>query len=315
MTRTLRSIAFTVFSVVAPFVCAAATNDFYGTLLQRGIAHVNAGSFEAGARELRIAAFGLVDNIPQFEVAQIYLAIASEKLGREADARHASQRVLAAERIEPRYASLQIDAATHDAFERVVNRILTSDQVAILHTRPVTSPAPSPITATDSVPHPQPQPRVQPPAPIVPQPVAPITPKPVAPPTPRSPAPIVAAPTSIDVSKRLTDADFALMHNELSRARAIYREVVDVSPLDHASLIRIAEGAYRSRDFATAIRAFERAGAFRKGEEPYRYYLAVSLYETGRFAAAKRELAAALPFIEITPDVQRYRVKIEGAIE
>ena len=105
------------------------------------------------------------------------------------------------------------------------------------------------------------------------------------------------------------------MHNELSRARAIYREVVDVSPLDHASLIRIAEGAYRSRDFATAIRAFERAGAFRKGEEPYRYYLAVSLYETGRFAAAKRELAAALPFIEITPDVQRYRVKIEGAIE
>ena len=299
MTRTLRSIAFTVFSVVAPFVCAAATNDFYGTLLQRGIAHVNAGSFEAGARELRIAAFGLVDNIPQFEVAQIYLAIASEKLGREADARHASQRVLAAERIEPRYASLQIDAATHDAFERVVNRMLTSDQVAILHTRPVTAPVPSPITATDSVPHSQPQPRVQPPAPIVPQPVAPITPRPVAPPTPRSPAPIVAAPPSIDVSKRLTDADFALMHNELSRARAIYREVVDVSPLDHASLIRIAEGAYRSRDFATAIRAFERAGAFRKG----------------RYRDAKRELAAALPFIEITPDVQRYRVKIEGAIE
>ena len=111
--------------IVAPFVCAAATNDFYGTLLQRGIAHVNSGSFEAGARELRIAAFGLVDNIPQFEVAQIYLAIASEKLGREADARHASQRVLAAERIEPRYASLQIDAATQNLswglrFERFV---------------------------------------------------------------------------------------------------------------------------------------------------------------------------------------------------
>ena len=37
--------------------------------------------------------------------------------------------------------------------------------------------------------------------------------------------------------------------------------------------------------------------------------------ENGRYAESKRELQAALPFIEVTPDVQRYRVKIEGAIE
>ena len=78
-------------------------------------------------------------------------------------------------------------------------------------------------------------------------------------------------------------------------------------------LIRIGEGLYRSRDFAPALTAFRRLGTLRPGEEPYRYYIAVALFETGDFAGAKRELTTALPFIEITPDVQRYRVKIEAA--
>src|SRR4051812_13315840 len=101
MTRTIRSVVFAALCVMSPML-RAATNDFYLTLLQRGISHVNAGSYEAGSKELRVAAFGLVDDIPRFEIAQVYLALASEKLNREPDARHAAQRVLAAERIEPR---------------------------------------------------------------------------------------------------------------------------------------------------------------------------------------------------------------------
>jgi hypothetical protein len=56
-------------------------------------------------------------------------------------------------------------------------------------------------------------------------------------------------------------------------------------------------------------------GTLARGEEPYRYYLAVALYETGQYARAKQELADVLPFIEITPDVARYRTKIEGAFD
>jgi hypothetical protein len=41
----------------------------------------------------------------------------------------------------------------------------------------------------------------------------------------------------------------------------------------------------------------------------------VALYETGQYGTAKRELAAGLSFIEIGPDVARYRAKIEGALE
>ena len=77
----------------------------------------------------------------------------------------------------------------------------------------------------------------------------------------------------------------------------------------------MAEGLYRSRDFPGAIRAFERAGAIGAGEEQYHYYYAVALYENGLYAPAKRELRAALPYIEIRPDVARYQTKIDGAIE
>ena len=68
-------------------------------------------------------------------------------------------------------------------------------------------------------------------------------------------------------------------------------------------------------DFAGAARAFKRAGAIGSGEEQYHYSFAVALYETGRYAEAKRELAASLPYITVTEDVTRYRAKIEGAIE
>jgi len=321
MTRSIRGLAFTAILCVAG-VGSAATNDFYLSLLQRGIGHVKSSNFDAASRELRIAAFGLVDSIPQFEIAQVYLTIASERLKNESDARHAAQRLLAAERIEPRYAALSIPDDVRTEFERIVTRILTSDQVAVLHAHAVSSPLPAPIVAQPVAPivTPPPQPAPKLPAPITAQPVAPIV---VAPPPPAAvrpkpqPQPVPAPPPTRVVApqKALADADAALSRDDLAGARTIYRALLENASLDHATLLRVAEGAYRSRDFTTATRAFDRIGALRNGEEPYHYYHAVALYETGRYNAAKRELAAAIPFIEITPDVARYRVKIEGAIE
>ena len=113
----------------------------------------------------------------------------------------------------------------------------------------------------------------------------------------------------------LADADRALNNGDLATARALYRSMLDAPQLSHANALRVAEGLYRSRDFAGTIRAFERGGTIGSGEEQYHYYYAVALYESGRYGQAKREMAAALPFIEVTPDVARYRMKIEGAIE
>lgn len=135
--------------------------------------------------------------------------------------------------------------------------------------------------------------------------------QPVPPPRPAPPATDDRQPAT---RRSLSTADRALETDDLLTARAIYREHLEATG-DRATLIRVAEGLYRARDFAGALRAFEKAGALRAGEEPYRYYIAVSLYETGRYAQARNELAAALPHIEITPDVARYRAKIEGAID
>jgi hypothetical protein len=50
---------------------------------------------------------------------------------------------------------------------------------------------------------------------------------------------------------------------------------------------------------------------FHRGEEDLRYYNAVSLFETAHYEEAKKELACALPFLEATGSVERYREKIE----
>ena len=112
---------------------------------------------------LRKGLVRLIDSIPQFEIAQVYLTIATEKLGNEADARHAALRLIAAERTEAHYATLDVPVDVRKAFEQIASRILTSDQVAILHAQ-----------STAIAPPPAPRPNSQPPAPIIAQPVAPI---------------------------------------------------------------------------------------------------------------------------------------------
>jgi tetratricopeptide (TPR) repeat protein len=158
----------------------------------------------------------------------------------------------------------------------------------------------------------------QPPAqtPPVQKPIAQTTttaPPPVT--QPAKPAPVtVARLTAAEVASRLTAGERALVAANLPEARRIYRELLGAQGVDHDALLRVAEGLYRARDFTGALSAFQRLGPLRRGEEPYRYYVAVALYETGAYAEAKRELSAVLPFIEVTPDVQRYRTRIEGAV-
>jgi hypothetical protein len=185
---------------------------------------------------------------------------------------------------------------------------------------PAPAPAPQPVVRT-----PAPQPPPQPP----PQPVPSTTTTagetpagqpaggrrsevPPAPAAPAAAAPPAAPPAATGT---LAEADRALAAGDLTIARRIYSARLDAAQVPHVELIKIGEGLYRSRDFRGAARAFGRAGAFAKGEEPYHYYYAVALYETGQYGPAKRELAAALPFIEMGPDVVRYRAKIEGALE
>jgi Flp pilus assembly protein TadD len=110
----------------------------------------------------------------------------------------------------------------------------------------------------------------------------------------------------------LRQAEAALGRGDLESARREYSELLSSQERD--TLLQVAAALYRLGDFPGAMRAFGKVGALRSGEEIFRYYAAVSLYETGQYAAAKKQLACALPYIQTTPETVRYQTKIEGAI-
>lgn len=330
--------------------------EFYVTMLRKGIAAHDAGRFEAATSPLRVAAFGLVDSVEHYQTAHVYLALSFDRLGNAEQARDSARRVVAAERIEARYGSLDLPAETRASFQAVARKSLTEADLAALgrSARSVTAP---PQTTTQTPPRTTPQttqaqpatnqpattqppvqtsqsssnsansnaPVVNKPAPVTTTPVQtpvvkPATAKPTTtttteattpPPVKTQPAPVKQP---VNVGARITAAEQALSQSRLTDARAIYRELLDANNLQRADILRVAEGLYRSRDFAHALRAFDKLGALRREEQPYRYYIAVAYYETGQYTKAKDELTAVLPFIEETADVSRYRVKIENAI-
>jgi len=420
-----------VFTGAALPAGAATPDDFYTSLLRRGIAAHDAGRYADATRQLRIAAFGLVESIDHYQTAQVYLAVTYDKLRETDRAREAARRVVAAQRIESRYSGLALPAGVRSAFDSASSQLLGSGDLALLRatstsstpstvpstqpqtqtatpprtsasaSQPATIPAQTPTrTAQTTTPPPSsssstqpgrtsdepasqpstprqttPAPQTTAPATQTPRPAQqqqPTTPPPVRTPpattpanntptpkppqtapssstpsasTPRTtpqtvpstpatttntkpatpppaatttkpttPPPSARALTASEITSRIGAADRALGSANLNDARRLYREVLAVPTLEHETLVRVAEGLYRSRDFANSLTAFTRLGTLRKGEEPYRYYIAVAAYETGDYARAKKELAAALPYIEVTPDVARYRTKIEGAM-
>lgn len=370
---------------------AATPSEFYSNLLRRGVASYEANRHTDAARQLRIAAFGMVDVVDQYQLAQIYLALTNDKLGLKDRAQDAAHRVIIAERVERKYASVPVSPAVRSAFESLATRLLTPGDLAILRGGPI--PPPPPQTSTTTTPATAPPQTATPPrqttsapqvATVVPPATTPQTTTPVRPPAPQPSQPAISTPaprtttpentapqtvavtppkpkpqpppatkpavkpppttttaasaggtetdgrggpvepsrpaapaprplSASEISTRLASAERALNGANLVEARRGYRELLAAPGLDHDSLIRVAEGLYRARDFAGALSTFNRIGALRRGEEPYRYYLAVAAYETGDYARAKKELAATLPYIEITPDVARYRTRIEGA--
>jgi tetratricopeptide (TPR) repeat protein len=382
-------------------MAAATPSEFYASLLRRGVASYDANRYTDAAKQLRLAAFGLVETVDQYQLAQMYLTLTFEKLGQQDRAREAAHRVIVAERVERRYSGLTAPAAVRTAFEAAAARLLNAAEVAALRegttpsrvvpqasanppralattntssaTPQTASPrttgtvpaatAPPTTTPQTSAAEPQmsiPAPRTTLPEDVAPRkatpPPAPVEkPKPAAPkpalstppatsvkppaatapatvkaggtetddrggpeiarPATATPVPVPAPPRALSASeaaRRLAAAERALNGANLTEARRGYRELLATPGLDHDTLIRIAEGLYRARDFGGALGAFSRVGSLRRGEEPYRYYIAVAAYETGDFARARKELAAALPYIEITPDVARYRGRIES---
>jgi tetratricopeptide (TPR) repeat protein len=106
-------------------------------------------------------------------------------------------------------------------------------------------------------------------------------------------------------------AEGMALAGDVAEANSMYLRLLNTPSASRDLVAAVATGLYRTGDYADALQAFQRLGTFARGEEDLRYYRAVALFETGRFAEAKKELECAMPFIEMTDEVNRYREKIE----
>ena len=110
----------------------------------------------------------------------------------------------------------------------------------------------------------------------------------------------------------LRQADAMAAAGKTDQANDIYNTAVTSPDVPREIVAEAAIGLYRTGAFRNAANAFRKLVPYAHGEEDLRYYNAVSLYETGDYDEAKKELACALPYIQVTADVTRYRQKIEN---
>lgn len=104
--------------------------DFYEAHFLSGVTDFNRGAYARAVDELRIAAFGRVDDVARYEIAEIYLTLASDKLDKVEDARVTALKVIQADQHRSVYPTLDLPRDIRTAFETLLPTILTREQLS-----------------------------------------------------------------------------------------------------------------------------------------------------------------------------------------
>jgi len=320
-----------------------ASDPFYTSLLTRGVSDAQRGDFFKAVKELRIAAFGLVDNSSEYLRAQVYLANAFEHLGRHPEAAAAVEKASLAERIESAYASVAIDPDTRKAFEALAVKALRPEQLAMVPAfRKGAVPAPAPaVVVVAQKPAPPPvvvtqkpvaEKPIEKPVVVAPKPAPPVQKPVVQAPPPvqqqRPPqqqpvvieSPLVAASkhqpsqssAALDASLQIADAQRLLNEGKILAARQVYLRLMQVDGLGRSTMLDVAKGLNLTSAWRESSVAYQKAMPFRSGEEIHQFYESVNRYELGDVAAARDLLTRALPALPVTRETSLYKAKILG---
>jgi len=244
--------------------------------LERGIGAYKAGDHAAAVADLAIAeqAFRAeTPDLPSLQTALVYLALAQFRLEREDDARETLLRLHAAERIAPAFASLSLGTDASEV-EALAALLLPAQ------------PLPAKVLPSAD--------QTALPAIILKQ----------------NGVHSTESPALADAHRLLRAADAAAEAGRLDDALQKYASLVQEPATSRSLLMDAAIGLYRLGAYSEAVEAFRRIGEFARGDEDLRYYFAVSLWETAAFAEARLQLACALPSIQETEEVVRYRERI-----
>jgi hypothetical protein len=252
-------------------VAFAQPGSFYSDLLARGVSDAIAGNTTAALRELRIAAFGLLDSIPEYETAQVYLAVLNDRAGLKEQARTAVAKFLGAERITPAFAHLPLDPAIKQSFEALRTQYAT----AIL-SAPPSRPVSEPVSPANRPPAPAPRPVT----------AAPRATPPSALPSP-APAPAQPARPFDPVTANLQSAQERLRANDDAAARRFAQQVLAADPQNAGAHEVLGVIATHARQWPDVISHFSDLRTRRKLTDDENTMLFVALVNSGRFADAR----------------------------
>jgi hypothetical protein len=306
-------------SILAGIVLLATADSFYVDLLQRGIVDTRSGEYARAAEELRIAAFGLIDDVPRYQTAQVYLAVANSKLGRESAARAAAEKAASAERMAPSYQRLALDPAVRTQFDALLPKMVADAGVMVAKATPPKSPPPpttvnrQPVTAAANA------------AAKISAPIAPVAPRIITPapppPAPKPVSPIMAAARhqpsespaiTNDIGPQLLSAQNLLNEGRILAARQTYLRLTLTENRNRAQILAIAKGLNDTSAWRESTDVYSHVAPLQRGEEIHMFAEAVNRYELGDLNSARALLQRALPGLPQTREIVLYRGKILG---
>jgi len=284
---------FALLALAPLFIVGAAgpADDFYLVRLQAGKAEAAAGRHYEAIEDFRIASFGFLDQPVLLVEGLSRLALAQAAAGRNDDAETTLRRFVEIERRYGAWTQADLEPEKKAAVVALVGKRLGPEAVKVL-AGPVPTPVPTPMptVAPTAVPTPAPTPA---PA-IVPVPATPI----IGPPVPPASAAIL-----VESKALVTQGRYVENLRKLVAA-------VAADPKDRDLRKALLEAACLTKDWGTAVGQLEPLRPFRDGEEPWMFYAAVALHETGSNAEARALAEKALPRLSRSPFVDFYAKKI-----
>lgn len=271
-------IAAAIALILMMSAVSARAGSFYLDILDRGRADFDRADYARAAGELRTAAFGLLDDTARYEIANVYLAVASLHSGRTDDASAAIRQIALAERIAPTYQRLDLPAAIRDPFEAALPKLFTVEQIASMG--PFWAPVEKPAVQTSTN-------------------IADLR------------AMVVQNPHSLPLRTALAEAEQAAGNDD--QAIAIANDLLHEDEKNASAHLVLARSASARKDFATAIEHYARVVETRPLTDRDTGRLFIAFVGTGRFAdAAKLQERLTIEERKL-PEVARAIIELNGA--
>lgn len=301
---------------------AEAAHPFYEQRLSAGALALEQGRPAEAARELKIAAFGLLDEPPRLLEALVRLALAQARLEDASGFRSTVRRLVEVEERFKAYRDAAISATERAALARQIVAWTPADQLRQM-------PSLQRLFVADFLNQPEldrpeldepmlDEPQAEPPAARADRASSESAPPQATDEDPREESAVgprgdltPAEQAQVDRARDILTT--ARQVQDLRAALDLARPLADAHP-DRSDLQRlVGEIEYRSRNWEQAIRYLRRGGDPLPERPELLFYLAVSLYESGRPNEASTPLRQALPRLERTAFVEEYVAKIFGA--